>query len=464
LYFAEWQWEQWPQQLMSNVINKTRDPGARIRSSFWFDCSASSWWLFGGRQAQSNNGSNITKLKVYTDLWRYDTNARGWNRVFPNEKLKGNAGGMGLKANLFNDGHNWRASVTSGSNSGVVLCGRSEGKKLDDRSLAVYGPRSSHSDTVWQFELKDKQWTGYVCCCDNTSQSDRNKSALPTGTVRHESNVTRNFSIVHGNIQVSDFGNNDTILNQNLKEEISNNSNTDNTENNTKKSKDEDMQNRTSDVSINLDNRKTNIPLNSREMNERVDSIKKENNESFPAHSSLVEKFVKENGSSFGGYNDSQIREKPNNTDSFVQYSHKAPETDENCLSDIEHLNADVSVKNISSNTNNSDLIEDQNEETAVKNVANKATHSVQQREIKLKKDVATEDSYSNQAFCPNFEVSDNKNERSRGQPVAWCNTNKELLAAIDLKVNPLRLWQFDLKTSHWAQQKVNSIHLFFFF
>jgi hypothetical protein len=220
------------------------------------------------------------------------------------------------------------------------------------------------------------------------------------------------------------------------------------------------MQNRTTEVSINLDNRKTNIPLNSREINERVGSIKKESNESFPAHSSVVENSVKENGSSFGGHNDSQIRGKLNNTDSFVQYSHKAPETDENCLSDIEHLNDDVSVKNISSNTNNSDLIEDQNEETAVQNVANKATHSLQQREIKLKKDVTTEDSYSNQAFCPNFEVDDNKNERSRGQPVAWCDTNKELLAAIDLKVNPLTLWQFDLKTSHWAQQKVNGIHL----
>lgn len=448
--------------MMSELINKTRGPGARIRSSFWFDSSASSWWLFGGRQAQSNSGSNITKLKVYTDLWRYDTNARGWNRVFPNDKLKGNAGGMGLKTNLFNDGYNWRASVTSSSNSGVVLCGRSEGKRLDGRSLAVYGPRSSHSDTVWQLELKDKQWTSYVCCCDNTGQSARNNSALPTGTVRHENNVARNFSIVHGNIRVSDFGNNDTVLNQNLKEEISNYSNIDNTENNTKKSKVEDIQNRTSEVSANLDNRKTNISFNSREMVEmieRVGSIKKENNESFPAHSSLVENFTKENGSSFGGYNDSQIKGKPNSTDSSVQYGHKAPETEENCLSDVERLNADISVKNISSNTNYSDLIEDQNEETVVQNVANKTTHSMHQRDIKLKKDVTTEDSYSSQAFCPNFEVSNNKNERSRGQPVAWCDTNKELLVAIDLKVNPLTLWQFDLKTSHWAQQKVNSIH-----
>lgn len=445
---------------MSDIINKTRGPGARIRSSFWFDSSASSWWLFGGRQMQSNSGSNITKLKVYTDLWRYDTNARGWYRVFPNDKLKGNAGGMGLKTKLFNDGYSSRASVTSSSNSGVVLCGRSEGKRLDDRSLAVYGPRSSHSDTVWQLELKDKLWTSYVCCCDNTGQSARNNSALPTGTVRHESNVTRNFSVVHGNIQISDFGNNDTILNQNLKEEISNYSNIDNTENNTKKSKDEDIRNRTSEVSINLDNRKTNIPLNSREMNERVGSIKKEGNESFPTHSSLVENFVKENGSSFGGYNDSQIRGKPNSTDSFVQYGHKAPQTDENCPSDTEHLNADVSLKNISSNTNYSDLIEDQNEETVVQNVANKATHSMQERDVKVKKDVTTDDAYSNQAFCPNFEVSNSKNERSRGQPVAWCDTNKELLAAIDLKVNPLTLWHFDLKTSHWAQQKVNSIHL----
>ena len=446
--------------MMSDIINKTRGPGARIRSSFWFDSSASSWWLFGGRQAQSNSGSNITKLKVYTDLWRYDSNTRGWNRVFPNDKLKGNAGGMGLETNLLNDGRNWRARVTPSSNSGVVLCGRSEGKRLDDRSLAVYGPRSSHSDTVWQLELKDKQWTSYVCCCDNTGQNARNNSALPTGTVRHESNVTRNFSIVHGNIQVSDLGNNDTMLNQNLKEEISNYSNIDNTENNTKKSKDEDIQNRTSEVSINLDNRKTNIQLNSREMNERADSIKKDSNESFSGHSSPVENFVKENVSSFGGHNDSQSKGKPKNTDSFVQDGHKAPETDENCSSDIEHLNADVSVKNISSNTNYSDLTEDQNEETVVQNVANKATHSLQQRDIKLKKVVTTDDSYSNQAFCPNFEVSNNRNERSRGQPVAWCDTNKELLAAIDLKVNPLTLWQFDLKTSHWAQQKVNSIRL----
>jgi hypothetical protein len=144
----------------------------------------------------------------------------------------------------------------------------------------------------------------------------------------------------------------------------------------------------------------------------------------------------------------------------LVQYGHKAPETDENCPSDIEHLNADVSVKNTPSNTNNSDLIEDQNGETIVQNVTNKATHSLQQTDVKLKKDITTEDSYSNQAFCPNFEVSNNKNERSRGQPVAWCDTNKELLVAIDLKVNPLTLWQFDLKTSHWAQQKVKSSYI----
>jgi hypothetical protein len=195
-------------------------------------------------------------------------------------------------------------------------------------------------------------------------------------------------------------------------------------------------------------------------MNERVGNIKKESNESYLAHSSLIENVVKVNGSSFGGYNDSQGRGKPNNTDFFVQYDHKTPETDENCPSDMERLNADISVKNISSNTNYSDLIEDQNEETFVQNVANTATHNMQQRDIKLKKDVMTGDSYSNQAFCPNFEVSNNKNERSRGQPVAWCDTNKELLVAIDLKVNPLTLWQFDLKTSHWAQQKVNSVHL----
>ena len=441
-------------------MNKTRGPGARIRSSFWFDSSASSWWLFGGRQAPSNRGENITKLKVYTDLWRYDTSVRGWSRILPNDKLKENPGGMGLRKDLYNDGYDLKASVTSSSNSGVVLCGRSEGKRLDDRSLAVYGPRSSHSDTVWQLELKDKrQWTKYVCCCDNTGQSARNNSTRPAGTVRHENNVTRNFSIAHGNIQLSDIANNDTTLDQNLKEEISNYSNIDNTENNTKKSKDEDIQNRTLEVSTNLDNRKTNIPLNSREMYERVGSIKKESNESFLAHSPLVDNFAKENGSSFGGYNDSQSRGKPNNTNSFVLYGHKAPETDENCPSDMEHLNA-VSVKNISSNTNYSDLTEDQNEETVVQNAANTATHNMQQRDIKLKKDVMTEDSHSNQAFCPNFEVSDNKNKRSRGQPVAWCDTNKELLVAIDLKVIPLTLWQFDLKTSHWAQKKVKSIHL----
>jgi hypothetical protein len=461
LYFSEWQWEQWPQQMMSDFINKTRGPGARTRSSLWFDSSASSWWLFGGRQAQSNSGRNDTKLKVYTDLWRYDTNARVWSRIFPNDKLKGNAGGMILlRTNLFNEGHNLKASGTSSSNSGVVLCGRSEGKRLDGRTLAVYGPRSSHSDTVWQLELKDKQWTTYVCCCDSTGQSARNNSAMPTGTVRHESNVTRNFSVVHGNIQLPDYGCNDTILKQNLKEEISNYSNNENTENNSKKSKDDEIQNKTSEVSIKLDNRKTNTLLNNREIYERFGSIKKESNESFLAHSPVVENVVKENISSFGGYTESQSRGKSNNTDYFVQYGQKPLETDENCPSVMEHLNFDVSVKNISSNTSYSELTEEKNEETNFQNLASTSTHSMQQRDIKLSKDVTTEDSYSNQAFCPDFEVSYNSNERSRGQPVAWCDTNKELLVAIDLKVIPLTLWKFDLKTSHWAQQKVNSIYL----
>ena len=461
MYFSEWQWEQWPQQMVSDIINMTRGPGARMRSSLWFDSSASSWWLFGGRQALSDSGRNNTKLKVYTDLWRYDTNVRTWSRIFPNDKLKGNAGSMILlRTNLFNDGQNWKASETSSSNSGVVLCGRSEGKRLDERSLAVYGPRSSHSNTVWQLDLKDKQWTTYVCCCVNTGPSTRKNNAMPTGRVRHESNVTRKFTIVHGNIQTSDYSCNDSVLNENLKDEISNYSNTDNTENNTKKSENDEIQNRTSEGLIKRNNKKTNTLLNYQENHEKVNNIKKECNESFPTQSPVAENFVKDNSSLFGGHNNSQSRGKLKNTDSSVQYGHTALETGKNCLSDLGHLNAEVSVTNISSNTSYSDLTEEQNKETTVQNLANTATHSMQQRDIKLNKDVTTEDSYSNQAFCPDFEISDNSDERSRGQPVAWCDTNKELLMALDLKEIPLTLWQFDLKTSHWAQQKVNSIHV----
>jgi hypothetical protein len=444
---------------MSDSINKTRGPGARTRSSLWFDSSSSSWWLFGGRQAPSNSGRNTTELKVYTDLWRYNTNVREWSRIFPNDKLKGNAGAMILlRTSLFNDVNNSKASGTSSSNSGVVLCGRSKGKRLDDRTFAVYGPRNSCRNAVSQLELKDTQWTSYSCSCNSTGQSARNNSTVPTGTVRHESNITRNVSVVHGNIQVSDYGCNETIVKQSLKEEISNYSNIDNTENNSKKSKHGEIQNITSEVSIKLDNMTTNILLNNREVDERVGSIKKENNESFLAHSPVVENFVKENSTSFGGYNELQGRGKPNKTDSFVQYGHKPLEIDENCSSDMGHLTVDVSVKNVSSNSNYSDLPDEKNEETILQNLANSSTHSMQQRDIKLNKDVTTEDSYSNQAFCPDFEDSYDSNERSKGQPVAWCDTNNEVLVAVDLKVIPLTLWQFDPKKSRWAQQKVNSI------
>jgi hypothetical protein len=473
LYFSEWQWEQWSQQLMSDIRNTTRGPGPRMGSSLWFDGSAISWWLFGGRQAPSGRAKNNTKLKIYTDLWRYDTNARNWSRIFPNDKLKGNVGGMILlRTNLFNDGHARKATETT-NNPGVVLCGRSEGKRLDERSLAVYGPRSSHSDTVWQLELKDKQWTSYVCCCDNTErstgQSAKNNSTMPTGTVRNEGNITRNFSVIHGSILVTDDDEddddddcNDSKLNQNLQEEIDKGNNIDNTENNTKKSKDNEGQNKTLEDSIKLGSRESNALLNDKEIHENIDNKKKERNESIPTHSPIVEKFAAKNSSLFSGYNNGSVRPKMNDSDYSVQHEgHSILETGKHCLSDMEHQNVGVLMNNVSSSSSFNDLSEDHTEE------ATTAMHNLQRRDVKPnndthqqkpKFDATSNDSSLNQAFCPYFEVDDNSNERSRGQPVAWCDTNRELLVALDLRVIPLTLWQFDLRTSHWAQQKVNMI------
>jgi hypothetical protein len=443
-------------------------------SSLWFDSSASSWWLFGGRQSPSGNAKNNTVLKIYTDLWRYDTRTRSWSRIFPNDKLKGNPGGMNhLRRNLFNDGYTQKASGTSNNNPGVVLCGRSEGTGLYERSLAVYGPRSSRSDTVWQLELKDRQWTASVCCCDNTERSTgqgaRNNSAVPTGIVRHESNVTRNISVIHDSIQITDDGCNDTKLDQNIKEEFSNYSTTDNTENNTQKSKDDENQTRTVEDSIVLDCRESSSVLSNQEIYEKVDSSKKESKEDIPTQLE-AEKLVKDNNSIFNAHSNASAGGKVNNDDhSSVRY--EGLDIGKHCLLDMEHQNVDVIINNVSSSTSYSDLGEDHNENETVHTFGNNATHSMKQRDIKSKKetrkqkpnlDVMLNDSFSNQEFCPGFKVSGSSNERPRGQPVAWCDTNRELLVALLLKPIPLTLWQFDLRTSHWTQQKVNSNNMFY--
>lgn len=70
--------------------------------------------------------------------------------------------------------------------SGVVLCGRSESKRPEERSLAVYGARSARSDTVWQLELKDRLWTAYVCCCDTTDRSVRHQRSDGSANDTHE--------------------------------------------------------------------------------------------------------------------------------------------------------------------------------------------------------------------------------------------------------------------------------------
>jgi hypothetical protein len=473
--FAEWQWEQWTQQMMSDIKNLTHGPGSKVGSSLWFDSSARSWWLFGGRQAPPRSTKSNTKTKIYTDLWRYDTSVRRWSRIFPINKLKENAGGMTLlRTNLFNNERTRRPTGTSNSNPGVVLCGRTEGKGLDERSLAVYAPRSSRSDTVWQLELKDKQWTAYVCCCDNTErytgQSTKNNSATSTGTVKNETNDTRNFSVTHSSIQVTDEGCNDTTLNLDLKD-INNHSNIDNSRNNTKSSKDSNGESRTLEHSIKLDNRESNTPLTNQEIDYKCDSSKIENNGSIQTHTPNAEEFVKVNGSLLIEHNNVSHKGEINNDNSSLQYEgYSVLEISKHCLSDINNQNVGVPVNNVTSNTNYSNLHEDHNDELTVQISANTTAHSIHQRDIKpstdAKKqsqpesDVTTNDSTLNQVFCPDFEISDNSNEKSKGQPVAWCDSNKELLAALDLKAIPLTLWQFDLKTSHWAQQKVNSDHV----
>ncbi|XP_069684835.1 uncharacterized protein [Periplaneta americana] len=384
-YVAEWQWERWPQQVMSDNKNATRSPGARMGSSLWFDSLASSWWLFGGRQLPSNS----TKLKIYTDLWRYDTNTRRWSRVFPNDKLRSNVGGMILlRTNLFSDGHTRKSSGTVRS-PGVVLCGRSEGKRLDERSLAVYGPRSSRSDTVWQLELKDKQWTAYVCCCDSTGPSPKDSSAMPTGTLRNESSVVRNYTVVHGSMRVADDSKTSSISDGIAEQSATKH-----------------------------DIGKPNNLLSDKDNNDHVDNIVNESNVT------LSQPEQGRDNSTFHNISSTGVR----NTDSSLDQGKQ-------CLP-----NADGAVNDISNRSEASD---------------SHSRRSVQERDFKqtaTETNVPTNDS-ATQAFCPDFEAGGNG--RAKGQPVAWCDTTKELLVALDLRALPLTLWQFDLRTSHWAQQKV---------
>jgi hypothetical protein len=291
---------------------------------------------------------------------------------------------------------------------------------------------------------------------------------MPIGRVKNETN-TSNFSLTHSSIQVIDEGCNDTKLNLNLKE-INNYSNIDNTGNNTKSSKDGDVESRTSEQPIKLDNREPNTPLTDQEIYYKCDSSRIENNESIQTHTPNSEEFVKGNGSLLSEHNNGSHKGEMNNDNSSVQYEgYSVLEIGKHCLPDITNQNVSVPVNNVTSNTNYSDLHEDHNDELTVQPSVN-TTHSIQQRDVtpstdaqkqsQPDSDVTTDDSTSNHVFCPDFEISDTSNEKPKGQPVAWCDCNKELLAALDLKEIPLTLWQFDLKTSHWAQQKVNSVHV----
>ncbi|KAJ9587944.1 hypothetical protein L9F63_018619 [Diploptera punctata] len=423
-----------------------RNPGSRMGSSLWFDNTANSWWLFGGRQIPVRNN---TKLKIYTDLWRYDTINRNWNRIFPNDRLKSLVGGMiTLRTSLFNDGH-IRKSSNYSRNPGVVLCGRSEGKNLDERSLAVYGPRSSRSDTVWQLELKDKQWTAYVCCCDNTErsaiQSVKNTSSMPTGTVRHESNAERNYTIVHGKIK--DENCNDTIkMIHKMKEDI-NKSNSDNIKNNTKKLTNENHSIikdfiKSDGIKSNAWNKKThfntdNTVTESSATTTQIIITTKED------HSHSID------NDTIQGLNSSNNKTPKDESSDVNQTTF---DNDKHCLPELENENIDVlerNATNISSEDSQSLHSHKIEERDANDDVS-------MQYEKKQKSELDGKTNDSNQAFCPDFETYSGSNERSKGQPVAWCDTTKEFLVALDLKVLPLTLWQFDLKTSHWTQQKVD--------
>ncbi|KAL0268665.1 UNVERIFIED_CONTAM: hypothetical protein PYX00_010511 [Menopon gallinae] len=423
-FIAEWQWESWP--IKQNASEKDiASPGPRVNAALWKDNNGQNWYLFGGRPIDPDSE------KIYSDVWKYSVVSRVWERVFPfmnppenKGKFPGKLGGMvSLRVDFFDENNGKKLNKHEGNN--IILCGRSAKRNVtktkkniwsnfsrrkvdtktntdESKSLAVYGPRTSKSNTVWQIDLKDKLWTGYVCCCDTSNYDKMNPSPKDLGA---EVDPSKNQSTTEAPVQRNQTSINDKI----------------------DKTEDE------------VDSEQEHMTIDdSRTKKKKINQIKKGDEEK------NVKKVVEDGRSK---KNQSVVVEKMQNDLSSKNASKK--------------INTSEVLKNFSTETvlvskNQSDII------TIFKNNSGKNVRSPapENRTLAFEKDFADDlDLRGNltdngktpsklvSKYCPDFTNDE--------EPVSWCDGNNDALITVDLSSSQIILWVFSLKTSHWSQRLV---------
>lgn len=373
---------------------------------------------------------------------------------------------MTLRANLF-DGGNFRKTPQRINHNVIVLCGRGSKKNVtksankktawtsnftrrkklepnpkteESKSLAVYGPRTSRSNTVWQIDLKDKLWTSYVCCCD-TSNSEKRFSK----TLEIYANVTKNE---------------------------------------TEKSLNGENQTKSTWVKNKIDKTEDRIEAEQQHMNISNSKIKKKKINQVKKKTEIYSKKIK--------------NAKLNNEDPVFDAKEHVSLTDEN--REIDYLNSTRTIhifENLQVFHNDTALLpsknpndveaeakkqkEDEKSKTLQSKTQINGTKTAEQMQVleeALIKNKTGNVKVNNTGgervlpkiaskYCPDFPEN--------GQPVSWCDGNNDVLITSDLNSPNIVLWLFDLKTSHWSQQEVSRfqnrssttkpfLFLFFFF
>ena len=335
-------------------------------------------------------------------------------------------GMMTLRANLFDDGHYRKASHRRYYN--IVLCGRGVKKnstktnkktmwsnltrrkkqepntKADEsKSLAVYGPRTAKSNTVWQIDLKDKLWTAYVCCCD-TSNNDKSSPKIP----KMNSNKTKEETLVK--ISNSEYQNL-TSKNGLIKNKID---------------KTEDK--------VDAEQQHLNI-TSSKLRKKKLGQIQKKKNEA------QYSKKLKES-------------ELTNEDPEFDTAEHVSVTTENK---EIDYLNNSRTIhifENIQFFTNEStQKSPTENKKLKIRKAVNNT--KVEENLTKIEGNFSDVGNGSSDRVSPKIASKYCPDFPKDGQPVSWCDGNNDVLITSDLSSPQIVLWLFNLKTSHWSQQEV---------
>lgn len=326
---------------------------------------------------------------------------------------------MSLRVNFFDENNSKKLNKHEGNN--IILCGRSAKRNVtkakknnawsnfsrrkvdtkanaeESKSLAVYGPRTSKSNTVWQIDLKDKLWTGYVCCCDTSNYDKLNPSSKD---LKDELDPSKNQTATEPQIQ-------------------------------------------SNQTSINVKIDRTEDEVDSEQEHLKVDDLRTKKKKINQVKKNDDEKFVDEQSKK----NRSALMEKVQNDLSSVNVT--------------KNINTSEALKNFSTETvlvskNQSDIITIF-KNNGGKNVRSPAPEN---RTFSYDKDFAedldlrvnlTENGKTPSKlvskYCPDFTDEE--------EPVSWCDGNNDALITVDISSSQIILWVFSLKTSHWSQRLV---------